>query len=426
MLKKRPGFTLIELLVVIAIIAVLISLLLPAVQAAREAARRTQCRNNLKQLALAQHNYHDINLQMTPAVTGFFPSKACCFCAGLQAYLGLHPGCFYHPCYCKGVLITLCYNCHTWGERLLPELEATTVYNKICFNGPIGFTPCTCNPVPLNCFPCPEVCPGLKHPYSSVNAGNPCTDPLASTRPAAQVIPAFICPSSPRTQNPFLDYSVQSCATLYAKIGCGHAACRPTEFKPILAGASDYTASSGYQKIACPSLALCTCNAVGPAYLYQNSGVPEASAAGVINLFDWNVSFEKIVDGLSTTLMFMEDAGRPDLWVKGVKHQLSDFSWSNGQKVVYGGCWACDENSQTVVYGANPQGIPFQYTAGAPVCIVNCNNMWNTGAYSFHPGSCGVALCDGSARMISENVSLTVFCRLITYHGHKAVADSSF
>ncbi|HXY33701.1 MAG TPA: DUF1559 domain-containing protein [Planctomycetaceae bacterium] len=409
--KKRSGFTLIELLVVIAIIAVLIALLLPAVQAAREAARRTQCRNNLKQLALAEHNYHDANNQLTPAMSYTFPVK---WCPGMTAACG-NPCCCgkpYVPCPCKGGLWISSYNFHYWGERLLPEIEAKNVYQLICMNNPMN-PPCceTCGLANVK----PIACCGCGKPYTYKNVTCPCLDPCSQTRPGAKVIPTFVCPSSPRTLNPFKEVSSLQCCQFGFPPLWGHGE---------MVGASDYVSNGGYGDET----------PMGQAYLFQNCKQPEQYRPGPINVFQFNITLDKITDGTSTTVLFGELAGRPNLWVRGVKqacvfNTLINLGYAgNNIHYAWGGCWSCPDSAFTINGGSAYSGnIAVTGAAtGTPICFLNCINLWSTNWYSFHPGSVGVAMCDGSARMISENTSITVLCRIQTYAGHKPVTDSSF
>jgi len=149
------GFTLIELLVVIAIIAILIALLLPAVQQAREAARRTQCKNNLKQMGLALHNYLDVAGQFPAAKinSGMIPNTNATGVAEMTA----------------GILNT------TGWVLLLPYLDQAPMYNRYDFNA--------CSSMSQNTA-------GSAGPFiQGVNEQK--NNPVVSTK-----VPAFHCPSA--------------------------------------------------------------------------------------------------------------------------------------------------------------------------------------------------------------------------------------
>jgi prepilin-type N-terminal cleavage/methylation domain-containing protein/prepilin-type processing-associated H-X9-DG protein len=187
----RAGFTLVELLVVIAIIGVLVALLLPAVQAAREAARRSQCSNNLKQLALAMHNYHD-TMQVLPASS---------YCGGPTPTPG-----------------TNAYQrCHTWLESLMPFIEQQNWHDKINFAASVqaGGNPAVLNERVVKSLMCPSdpdagLLPNKREtnftPYESANPESkslgasyiPCAGPMQMN---SCPIPIMADPKNPSITN---------------------------------------------------------------------------------------------------------------------------------------------------------------------------------------------------------------------------------
>tara|TARA_R110002095_G_scaffold164595_1_gene142526 strand:- start:465 stop:1382 length:918 start_codon:yes stop_codon:yes gene_type:complete len=144
LINCQKGFTLIELLVVIAIIAILIALLLPAVQQAREAARRSTCKNSLKQIGIAMHNYHDTH--------SVFP-----------------------PCVIDVALGGTNHNLLGWATMILPYMDQAPLYNQIGSHN--GFT-------------------SVEGPWELALSG---TTPAANVEltDARTILPALNCPSDP-------------------------------------------------------------------------------------------------------------------------------------------------------------------------------------------------------------------------------------
>ncbi len=304
MIQPRKAFTLIELLVVIAIIAVLIGMLLPAVQMVREAANRTACSNNLKQIGLAFHNFHD--------TYGKFPS-----------------GVVLGPFKPFGVTTTAQ---HGNMPFLLPYLEKEPLFKQ--YNRNMNW-------------------------YDWEN------QPVVRTQ-----VKDLQCPTA--EPNRVL-----------------------TNFDPMVDGkfatCSDY---AGFREVP-------------QALVDKGWADPPANRDGV---FRWNfmTRMADITDGASNTILYAEDAGRPQLWRNG--KLIPDVT-------ITGGPWA----SRNLLWGKQdmPDGGPPPWP-----CAVNCSN--DREIYSFHPGGANVVFADGSWHFLKANMSIKVLAALVTRAGGEMVSAGDY
>jgi prepilin-type N-terminal cleavage/methylation domain-containing protein len=297
------GFTLIELLVVIAIIAILVALLLPAVQQAREAARRSQCKNNMKQIGLALHNYHDVN--------GRFPRVG----NGKQA---------------------------SWTVALLPMLDGANLADSFDYS------------------------------QSWDHANN--------AHMAKKMPPVYSCPSSPETGKP-IELSGQP---------------------------SDGFLSTDYVVIRAAT----------------NYSKHKA-------MFEMNQSrrLRDVVDGLSSTIMFYESAGRAHWYVRNIKSPGGSDQSLNYASYVFGKStepWCSNTNHgwiETSVLDEDPStgrvSVNGWFLGNE---IINLSN-WFGSAYSFHQGGVHIAMGDGSIRFLSESIHRDLINALTSSDGSDTPGD---
>lgn len=363
-MRRRSGFTLIELLVVIAIVAILISLLLPAVQQAREAARRTQCRNHLKQLGLAFHNYVDVHGELPLSFS-------------LHVNATLSGGIVY-----TGSTI----HSHPWTYFLLPFLDRTTIYESLNSLGGINLTP-------------------------------------AATEITRTVVPTFICPSVPRASNVVtvtfpsgatfphggvtIDTEVvsESGAVDYATVeilegglfSSAYAispsadrdgAMKGQTFAALIGGQNYGLVVRGNNRIEYItdglSNTILTFEQAGREMLYQNGKRISAQysypADGLANCYSDPGCFQETTGGLG---------------------------------------WASYTVGDIHISGSVQSGS--LASTGGP-CPVNCSNaayasFSQAAAYAFHPGMANHLLCDGSVRPVNANVSPVVWVSMATRSG---------
>ena len=374
-MKKRLGFTLIELLVVIAIIAVLIALLLPAVQQAREAARRTQCKNNLKQLGLAFHNYESTYKCFPAAVNALCPAKS-------TGYKGFFSWSNFGEGLQTSTAAQTDTNVHIFSEYLLPYMDQGNLYNLINFSMPIGYGTST----------------GGACVFSADNPKAYVAQPIAIGN---TVIPAFMCPSTPRSggiQTYLNDW-------VYGSVG--------TSNYWMIGSASDYwptesdTAPNGFSG--------------------QKDSILDANdGAGALCC-----TIAMVTDGLSNTTIIGEIAGTENIWCGGMQYGASGYTSKGGLQggpARAGSVWydfqhaasqmnpmipgSCTGSGMTTSHlsggGTTPgqfvngvnNGTPYGKSAANP----SGGSNYHYTLYAFHPGGANVLMGDGSVKFLSQNI----------------------
>jgi prepilin-type N-terminal cleavage/methylation domain-containing protein/prepilin-type processing-associated H-X9-DG protein len=378
LLRKR-GFTLIELLVVIAIIAVLIALLLPAVQQAREAARRTQCKNNLKQIGLAMFNYENTYGQFA------MPGNM-----NILNGAGIPAG--------TGFLTT-----STWALSILPYIDQGNAYNLYNFNSNY-------------------------------------VDPSNATA-VQTAIPGFLCPSTPRSGSTVTVNIPAGTLTAYGCPAAINVTGGASDYIPttsvnsgllqLVNNSSTYNGGNslgGWGGLNGTSF--------NPTYA---AAVADDVAGGT----GANCRISGITDGLSNTTMFVELCGRNQVYRAGFKLAPTAAPWSQGGQVydvadavhqAYfgGGAWADPFGGAFEVSGRqfSDGSGGYSYTN-----IINYSNMRDgttssgginvfergAGPYSFHVGGAQALMCDGSVRFLPQNMSALTITQIWSANGGETV-----
>ena len=374
-MRVRRGFTLIELLVVIAIIAVLIALLLPAVQSAREAARRAQCTNNLKQLALALHNYS--------TATGAFPPGI----DNTTAYLGQAP---------PGSLATWT----AWSAQalLLPYVEQTPLYNAANFNW-------SC------CYVSGQADRTNRTIYNTRIAGFLCpSDGIAGQQNINNYFGSIGTstiqyPGDGNTTGIFRVYnSVNSCASVtIASVTDGTS--NTIAFGEGIVG--DYGKNSSYRG-----------NGM--------SGAADPSGGVVPNTMPGNNS-ESDPKNVLAALQACNAFWRTPALASCSGYPACDMV---GLKQYNGQLWALGERGYTLfntIVPPNSQQYPWRSCRLGASCL-SCAPEGSSfiNATSYHPGGCNFAFSDGSVRFIKDSVDMRTYQALGTRAGGEVISSDSY